>query len=94
MSRPVPPVPPALALRRIEDAIIEDIMAMPADDLRQELMKMGEDPDAMVRRLDDAFAHGLAAFARCQDGCRGRAAGDPECRDACRRAQVAMRRMG
>lgn len=42
------------------------------------------DPDA------SRFALGMRAYARCQDGCRDRAAGDPECRDACRRAQAAM----
>lgn len=36
------------------------------------------------------FARGMRAYARCQEGCRDRAAGDPECRDACRRAQVAL----
>ena len=38
------------------------------------------------------FARGMAAYARCQDGCRDRAAGEPECRDSCRRAEAAMRR--
>lgn len=46
------------------------------------------DPDAF------RFARGMRAYQACQDGCRDRAAGDPECRDACRRAQAAMRRIG
>lgn len=46
------------------------------------------DPDA------SRFARGMRAYQACQDGCRDRAAGDPECRDACRRAQAAMRRKG
>lgn len=55
--------------------------------------------EAVTRYLPAApdasrFALGMAAYARCQDGCRDRAAGDPECRDACRRAQAAMRRVG
>lgn len=44
------------------------------------------DPDA------SRFARGMAAYARCQDGCRDRAAGEPECRDSCARAQAALRR--
>ncbi|MBK3405095.1 hypothetical protein H0176_00545 [Methylorubrum populi] len=40
------------------------------------------------------FARGMAAYARCQDACRDRAAGEPECRDSCRRAEAAMRRKG
>lgn len=36
--------------------------------------------------LDESrFARGMAAYARCQDGCRDRAAGEPECRDSCSR---------
>lgn len=40
------------------------------------------------------FARGMAAYARCQDACQERAAGEPECRDSCRRAEAAMRRKG
>ena len=40
------------------------------------------------------FARGMAAYARCQDACQERAAGEPECRDSCARAQAAMRRKG
>lgn len=46
------------------------------------------DPDA------SRFARGMAAYARCQDACQERAAGEPECRDSCARAQAAMRRKG
>ncbi|GJD54333.1 hypothetical protein [Methylobacterium dankookense] len=46
------------------------------------------DPDA------SRFARGLRAYARCQDACQERAAGEPECRDSCARAQAAMRRKG
>ena len=46
--------------------------------------------EAVARYLpaDDEtrFTRGLEAYARCQDGCLDRAAGDPECRDLCRRA--------
>lgn len=40
------------------------------------------------------FARDLWVYARCQDGCRDRAAGEPECRDSCRPAEAAMRRKG
>lgn len=40
------------------------------------------------------FARGMAAYARCQDACQERAAGEPECRNSCRRAEAAMRRKG
>lgn len=55
--------------------------------------------EAVARYLPEAsdasrFAHGMAAYARCEDGCRERAAGEPECRDSCARAQAALRRKG
>lgn len=54
--------------------------------------------EAVARYLPAAdeprFARSLAAYARCQDECQDRRAGDPECRDACRRAQASVRRMG
>jgi hypothetical protein len=40
------------------------------------------------------FARGMAAYARCHDACQERAAGEPECRDSCRRTEAAMRRKG
>lgn len=46
------------------------------------------DPD------ESRFARGMRAYQLCQDGCRDRAAGEPECRDSCSRAQAAMRRKG
>ncbi|MCJ2007018.1 hypothetical protein [Methylobacterium sp. J-092] len=52
--------------------------------------------EAVARYLpaDDEtrFTRGLAAYARCQDGCQDRAAGDPECQDLCRRAADATTR--
>jgi len=56
--------------------------------------------EAVARYLPEAseesrFARGMAAYARCEDhGCEERAAGEPECRDSCARAQAAMRRKG
>ncbi|AWI91970.1 hypothetical protein C0214_27180 (plasmid) [Methylobacterium sp. DM1] len=46
------------------------------------------DPDA------SRFARGIAAYARCQNACRDRTVGEPECWDSCRRAEAAMRRKG
>ena len=34
---------------------------------------------------------GMAAYARCAEECRDRAAGEPECTDTCRRADDARR---
>ncbi len=55
--------------------------------------------EAVARYLPEAsdesrFARGMRAYARCEDGCRERAAGEPECRDSCARAQAALRRKG
>jgi hypothetical protein len=36
-------------LDALDDMIIEDILAMPADELRAEIIAEGGDPDAMVR---------------------------------------------
>jgi hypothetical protein len=55
--------------------------------------------EAVARYLPEAsddsrFAQGMRAYQRCDDGCRERAAGEPECRDSCARAQAALRRKG
>lgn len=52
--------------------------------------------EAVARYLpvadEQRFARSLAAYARCQDECQDRRAGDPECGDACRRAHVSGRK--
>lgn len=55
--------------------------------------------EAVARYLPEAsdasrFARGMRAYQHCEDGCRELAAGEPECRDSCARAQAALRRKG
>ena len=40
---------------------------------------------------DTPWRAGQAAYARCAEECRERAAGEPECTDTCRRADAARR---
>lgn len=55
--------------------------------------------EAVARYLPEAsdasqFARGMRAYQRCEDGCRERAAGEPECRDSCARAVGGLEQEG
>jgi hypothetical protein len=55
-------------LDALDDLIVEDILAMPADQILAEIIAEGGDPDAMVRTMDAAFERAVETVKSARSG--------------------------